>query len=327
MRKKLIVIVVTPDCLALDVIGPSDVFGCIKNVCPNISNGAIEGYDILIASATTELNIVTNSGLIIHCHRHLSDIQAKIDTLIIAGFSNHHKWDGYPELIQWLKQKHHGIRRICSVCIGAFVLAEGGLLKNKKATTHWDFLDDLKSNYGQIEVDSHSIFVKDGKVYTSAGASAGIDLALALVEEDYGRTVALQIAQSLVLYLKRPGGQPQFSTFLNQQLSSKKTIRDIQEWISDHLKGNLDVQTLADKARMSPRNFVRVFGKEIGFTPAKYIEKLRIETAKIYLEETDEPMDFIAEECGFGTTETLRRTFLRNIHLSPFEYRKLYGKH
>ncbi|SHI57243.1 Transcriptional regulator GlxA family, contains an amidase domain and an AraC-type DNA-binding HTH domain [Arenibacter nanhaiticus] len=327
MSKKLIVIVATPDCLALDIIGPSDVFGCVKNIPPNTSKLSMEGYDILIASATKELQIVTNSGLVIHCQKSLYDIKDKIDTLIIGGFSNHHKWDGYPKLIKWLKEKHHTIRRICSVCIGAFVLAEGGFLKGKKATTHWEYQEDLKMGYDDIQVESHPIFVKDGKVYTSAGASAGIDLSLALVEEDYGRKVAMQIAQSLVLYLKRPGSQSQFSTFLTQQLSSKNNIREIQEWIMEHLKENLDVQTLADRALMSPRNFARVFLKEIGLTPAKYIEKLRIESSKIYLEETDFSMDFIAQECGFGTSETMRKTFLRWLQLSPFEYRKLFGRH
>lgn len=315
-----------PECLALDVIGPSDVFGCVNKILQDTSKPFLEGYDILIASPTKELQIVTNSGLIIQCHTTLFDIKDTIDTLIVGGFSKDHSWGGYPELIQWLKKKYQSIRRICSVCIGAFVLAECGFLKNKKATTHWDFLEDLKVNYDNIEVDSHPIFVKDGKVYTSAGASAGIDLSLALVEEDYGRKMAMQIAQALVLYLKRPGSQSQFSTFLNQQLSSKKMIRDVQQWIMEHLKENLDVQTLSDKAMMSPRNFARVFVKEVGLTPAKYIEKLRLETSKIFLEETDFLLEFIATESGFGSSETMRRTFLRSLQLSPFEYRKFFGK-
>jgi transcriptional regulator GlxA family with amidase domain len=325
MNKKLVVIVVFPDCLALDVVGASDVFSCANKIINLNSKNALKGYEIIIASATEELEIVTESGLVINCKTSVYNIKEKIDTLIIGGFSSHANWGAYPAFVTWLKNKKVSIRRICSVCVGAFVLAEAGFLTDKKATTHWYFLEKLKYSYDNILVENNPIFVKDGNIYTSAGASTGIDLTLALVEEDLGRKISLQIAQSLVLYLKRPGNQSQFSIFLKHQLSDKKGIRDVQEWIMGNLKENLDVQTLSDKAMMSPRNFARVFVTETGLTPGKYIERLRVEASKKYLEETEFSFDFIAKECGLGSVETMRRIFLRTLNVSPFEYRKLFG--
>lgn len=328
MEKRIVVIVVMPDGLSLDITGPADVFSVAAEII------AAKGFDhtnknyrLIFASATEELNVATSSGMTINCQTSIFNIQEKIDTLIIGGFPRNHDWKSFPKLVNWLRKNAWQIRRVCSVCIGAFVLAESGFLKNKKATTHWRYCKELSTIYEQVEVDPNPIFVKDGTVYTSAGASAGIDLSLALVEEDFGRELSLEIAQTLVLYLRRPGNQSQFSNLLAQQFSGKKVIRDLQQWIMDNLKEDLNVECLAKKVSMSPRNFARVFVTETELTPAKYIEKLRVESSRRFLEETDFSLDQIATACGFGSADTMRNIFMRNIHTTPYDYRNQFGSH
>jgi transcriptional regulator GlxA family with amidase domain len=324
MEKRLIVIVAMPGGLAIDITGPADVFSCARQMVDSKCKDPFGvNYQLLIASPTCELNVTTDSGLVITCQTSIFDITEKIDTLIIGG--NSRERQKFPDLIVWLKAHSASIKRVCSVCIGAFVLAEAGLLRNKNATTHWMHCTELSSRFEQIRVDPNSIFVKDGHIYTSAGASAGIDLSLALVEEDFGRDISLDIARTLVLYLRRPGNQSQFSNLLSQQFSSKKPVRELQQWIQTNLKANLNVQILAEKVSMSPRNFARVFFTETGFTPAKYIERLRVEFSKRYLEETNYSLDQIARECGFGSTDTMRNIFLRTIDTTPYDYRSLFG--
>ncbi|MCW3466453.1 GlxA family transcriptional regulator [Chitinophaga nivalis] len=327
MRKRLVVIVAMPDGLSLDVTGPADVFSCTNRILAEKGEkSATDGYRIMIVSPVAERHIIMQSGLSITCEQSIDQLHEPIDTLVIGGFSAHHNWSAYPLLTQWLQQQLSHIRRVCSVCIGAFVLGESGLLAGRQATTHWNFCKELQDNYDNIQVDFTSIFVKDGNIYTSAGASTGIDLSLALVEEDYGRDISLFVAQTLVLYLRRPGNQAQFSSLLTQQLSSKKTLRELQQWIADNLQENLDVAVLAAKIAMSPRNFARVFLSETGLTPAKYVTRLRIESSKRYLEETSLSLDEIATACGFGSPETMRRIFLRHMDIGPFQYRSLFRK-
>lgn len=324
MEKRLIVIIAMPGGLAIDITGPSDVFSCARQMVDSkCTNPLGVNYQLLIASPTRELSVTTDSGLVITCQTSIFDVSEKIDTLIIGG--NSRVRQQFSELIDWLKKHFASIKRVCSVCIGAFILAEAGLLKNKDATTHWMHCSELSSRFELIRVDPNSIFVKDGHIYTSAGASAGIDLSLALVEEDFGRDISLDIARTLVLYLRRPGNQSQFSNLLSQQFSNKKPVRELQQWIQTNLKANLNVQVLAEKVSMSPRNFARVFFTETGFTPAKYIERLRVEFSKRYLEETNYSLEQIAHECGFGSTDTMRNIFLRTIDTTPYDYRSLFG--
>ncbi len=225
----------------------------------------------------------------------------------------------------WLRLAARRCRRVCSVCTGAFLLARAGLLDGRRATTHWAACAALARNYPSIEVDPDPIFVRDGNVYTSAGVTAGIDLALALVEEDLGRQAALDVARSLVLFVRRPGGQAQFSAGLAGQAAQRPGVRELQEWIADHLDGDLSVGALAERSFMSPRNFARVFAKEVGMTPAAYVEALRLERARVLLETTDLLLEEIAARCGFGTVETLRRTFGRRLHVSPSDYRDRFA--
>jgi transcriptional regulator GlxA family with amidase domain len=326
MREKTIVIVAAPNGLSLDIIGPAEVFtvtNSFKNAePPDIGFG---GYKVIIASASRDKAIMTSTGATIVCSTTVYEICEQIDTLIIGGFSLDFNWKNCPELIEWTKKQLGNVRRIASVCIGAFVLAEAGLLEGKRATTHWEFARQLQKSYETTRVDSDPIYIKDGNIYTSAGAASGIDLALALIEEDCGHDISLKVAQRLVLYLRRPGNQSQFSNLLLQQVSSKKPIQEIQQWILSNLKGNLNVEVLAEKVSMSPRNFARVFLTETGNSPAKYVENARLESSKRYLEESALSQDEIAQKCGFGSADTLRKVFLRKMGITPSHYKNLFG--
>lgn len=326
MERRLIVIVVLPDCLSLDVVGPGEVFSSANHVF--LSGGGHKDhkpYELVFASGTRDVSMATSNGLSLCLSTTIFDINQKIDTLIIGGFSHNHRWKQYPELNRWLMDAAPNIRRICSICVGAFVLAESGLLKGKKATTHWRSCQELGRSYPDITVDSDRIYVRDGNLYTSAGASTGIDLALALVEEDHGRALALAVAQLLVLFLKRPGNQSQYSGLLEQQFCNREPIRQVQEWIMGNIKKNLTVDNLAEHISMSPRNFARVFLSETGLTPAKYVERLRVETSKRLLESTSLSLEKVADECGFGSIDTMRKIYVRTIGSTPSEYRQFFG--
>jgi transcriptional regulator GlxA family with amidase domain len=213
---------------------------------------------------------------------------------------------------------------VASVCSGAFVLAAAGLLDGRRATTHWGWCDTLAESFPDVTVEPDCIFVRDGNVWTSAGVTAGIDLALAMVEEDAGREVALAIARRLVVFLKRPGGQSQFSAQLAGQLAEREPLVELQAWIADHLDADLSVERLAEMATMSVRNFSRTFAAEVGITPARFVERARVEGARRLLEESTASVDEVAARCGFGTAETMRRTFLRALRVSPSDYRRRF---
>jgi transcriptional regulator GlxA family with amidase domain len=216
------------------------------------------------------------------------------------------------------------VRRLGSVCSGAFLLAEAGLLDGRRATTHWGWCKVLAERHPAVRVDPDPIFVRDGNVYTSAGVTAGMDLALALVEEDHGRALALQVARQLVLFLRRPGGQSQFSAQLAVQSADREPLRDLQAWIAEHPGLDLSVPSLARRVAMSPRNFARVFARELGTTPARFVERVRVEAARRRLEESAHGVDMVAAECGFGTAESMRRAFLRTLHVPPSAYRSRF---
>lgn len=326
MKTRSVVVIAMPNAMALDIICPSDVFHNANRVVENERGGGNKAYEVTIVSATRELNIRTSSGLVISCEKSIYDIDYRIDTLLIGGFSMDYDWSSQPELVAWLKTNYSDIRRICAVCIGAFLLAEAGLLQNKKATTHWLNCHELEHSYEGILVNPDPIFIKDQNIYTSGGATAGIDMALSLVEEDNGRDLALKIAKILILYLKRPGNQSQFSGILLHQESAKKPIFELQQWIKSNLREDITVQTLSEKVFMSPRNFSRVFMAEIGLTPAKYVEKLRIEYAKRLLEDSSESLSKISLQSGFKTADNMRKIFLRNFKITPFDYRNLFGR-
>jgi transcriptional regulator GlxA family with amidase domain len=210
------------------------------------------------------------------------------------------------------------------VCSGAFLLARAGLLDGHDATTHWSSCDELQRIYPDVRVDADPIFVRSGNVYTSAGVTAGIDLALALVEEDLGPQVARDVARWLVLFLRRPGGQAQFSAALASQRAEREPLRELQGWILDHLDEDLSVPALAERTHMSPRNFARAFKTEVGMTPGVYVETLRVERARTLLETAGDPVEQVALRCGFGTVETMRRVFRKRLGVSPGDYRERF---
>jgi transcriptional regulator GlxA family with amidase domain len=218
-------------------------------------------------------------------------------------------------------------RRFGSVCTGAFVLAAAGLLDGRRVATHWHHTKELAAFRPAVTVDEDAIFVKDGHLYTSAGVTAGIDLALALVEEDHGRDVALGVARELVVFARRPGGQTQFSVHLAAQAAEPGGIGDVQRWALDHPSADLSVESCARRAGMSARHFARVFAREVGATPAAWIEAVRIERARALLEETARGVDDVASRCGFGTSETMRRAFVRRLGVAPTAYRERFRRH
>jgi len=213
---------------------------------------------------------------------------------------------------------------LVSVCTGAFLLAEAGLLDRRRVTTHWAYCATLAARFPEITVDPDPIFVRDGNVITSAGVTAGIDLALALVEDDLGRDAALDIARHLVVFLRRPANQAQFSTQLAAQLADREPLREVQRWIADHPAADLSVQTLAHRASLSPRQFARAFAAEVGMPPGRYVDRVRLETARRRMEDTSDGVEETARLCGYGTPEGMRRAFIRALGVSPAEYRRRF---
>jgi transcriptional regulator GlxA family with amidase domain len=314
--RRRVVIVAFNEVQALDVTGPSEVFSLADR---GTDGGA---YTIeLVAPAP----ITTSSGLTLTPHAALDQARGEIDTLVVPGGQGTRQAAGDERLISWLRRAALRSRRVTSVCTGAFLLARAGLLDGRRATTHWAACAALSRSYPTIEVEPDPIFVRDGNVYTSAGVTAGIDLALALVEEDLGPQVALNVARSLVLFVRRSGGQAQFSSGLAGQAASRPGIRELQQWINDHLANDLSVPALAERAFMSERNFSRVFSREVGNAPAAYVEGVRLERARLLLETTELQLEEIARRCGFGTVETLRRSFARRLKASPSDYRARFN--
>jgi transcriptional regulator GlxA family with amidase domain len=254
----------------------------------------------------------------------LAEVGGVIDTLIVAGGDGTRTVMADESFLGEIRRLAPTCRRVASVCSGAFVLAAAGLLDGRRATTHWQWCDVLAESFPNVVVEGDHIFVRDGEVWTSAGVTAGIDLALAMVEEDVGREVALAIARRLVVFLKRPGGQSQFSAQLSGQLAERRSLSELQAWIVDHVDEDLPVERLADRAAMSIRNFSRAFRREVGMTPARFVERARVDRARRLLEESSASVDEIARCCGFGTAETMRRTFLRGVRVTPSDYRRRF---
>lgn len=312
-----IVIVAFPDVQTLDVVGPAEVF----SMADGIANGGEYAVELVAPSAAA---VTTGSGLRLLPHRALTSVRGPIDTLLVAGGTGVIAARRDERLVRWIRSAASRSRRVASVCTGAFLLAEAGLLDGRRATSHWAACEELQRRYPQVEVDRAPIFVRDGDVYTSAGVTAGIDLALALVEEDLGAAVARDAARWLVLFLRRPGNQAQFSAQPSWQPAEHPPLRDLQGWIGDNLTADLSVPALAERAFMSPRNFARAFAREVGMTPAAYVETVRLECARAELEAGDASVDAVAAMCGFGTVETMRRAFQRRFDVNPAAYRSRF---
>jgi len=308
-----VVIAVFPRVQTLDVFGPAEVFSTATQL-----NGG-DDYEVEVVSARP--GPLPTSSVALHPDLTLDECRGPIDTLLVAGGRGVDDATRDERLVAWLTAAAKRSRRVTSVCTGAFLLARAGLLDGRRATTHWASCRELSRRHPEVEVETDPIFVRDGNVITSAGVTAGMDLALSLVEEDLGRELALETARWLVLFLKRPGGQAQFSAQLAAQMADREPLRDLQHWLPDHLGEDLSVPSLARRACMSERNFARAFRDETGMTPAAYVEVARVESARIALETGDLPVETIAHQAGFGTVETMRRAFRRRVGVSPAGYR------
>lgn len=281
-------------------------------------------YRIIIATTQPHQVIHGQSGLNLLVDYRLPELDPRepLDTIIITG-------RGMNELestavVDWLHLAAPHARRIASICGGAMLLAQSGLLDGRRATTHWRLLETMQKTWPKINVEGGPLYIQDGNIWTSGGVSSGFDLTLALVEEDYGFTLARDVAQDLVMYLRRPGGQLQFSRYNLRQSSSSGPVSELQTWILNNITADLCVEKLAEQAAMSPRNFTRVFTRETGASPARYVMEARLAAARQLLEQTSEPLERVAEQSGFGSSINLRRVFEKQLHLTPGEYRQRF---
>ena len=312
-----IVVVVVPPVDELDLVGPLQVFNSINR----LTGRPI--YTIEVVTSREYLTLEGESGVLTFIARHhFSMVEGECDSvLLVCGLASRSVREA--ALSTWLRRKAIEVRRLGAVCVGAFLLAEAGLLNGRRATAHWRFGRELAARYPGVRVEHDPIWVRDGNIYTSAGISAGIDLALAWVEEDCGAGLAHEAARELVLFLRRPGGQPQLSVSLASQASEMASIRELQIWIADHLEARLSVEDLADRMSMSVRTFERVFTREVGTTPSQYVLQVRVEAARRLLERTESGLKQVAASAGFGSADVMRRSFVRLLGLTPSRYREL----
>ena len=321
---KTIAIVVYEGVEILDIVGVVEVFDLVnRGLREQGDSEPVYSIKLLASQAGP---FATSSGVRMIADAGWYDADGVIDTLIVVGSPDEYLKRALEErkLIGWLKKNGGRVRRLVSVCTGVFLLAEAGLLEGRRVTTHWLDVERLRKEYPGVTVEPDAIYVRDGSVATSAGVSTGMDLALALVEEDCGRKVALSIARRMVLYLKRPGGQTQFSTQLRAQMAVEGPLASLLAWLEENAHLKLTVEELAERAAMSPRNFARIFMRETGITPAKYIDQIRLERAIRLLEDTAYPLEMVASVSGFASAEQLRRVFRRRMGITPIEYRERF---
>jgi transcriptional regulator GlxA family with amidase domain len=306
MRK--VVIVGPPPIQVLDVAGPLEVFSNAPD------------YEIQLANPGPERSLQTNRGLVLAQATPIADLHGPIDTLVIAGGPGAESGSYDPSFIAWIAKAARQSRRVASICTGAFLLAEAGLLDGKQAVTHWSFCDRLAREYPKVVVRPESIYLRDGSIYTSAGITAGIDLSLALVEEDHGHETALRIARFLVMFLVRPGGQAQYSHMLSHQAVTSQPLRELHVWMLQHLREDLTVESLADRMGMSARHFTRVCLRETGMNPGQFVDRMRVEAAQQIIDGSSRGLKEIAVDCGFQSADAMRRTFVRVLGVTAAEY-------
>jgi transcriptional regulator GlxA family with amidase domain len=321
MRKPVrIAMLAYPDVQILDVMGPLEVFSRTSRWLVEQGMRKDEHYRVDVIGLKRGL-IRASSGIEFRAAYGLADPGPPIDTLLVAGGRGTAAHVGHAGIRRFLRAQAKRVRRLGTICTGAFLLAETGLLDERSATTHWGSCEELARRYPRVRVEPDRIFVKDGALYTSAGVTAGMDLALALVEEDLGREVALGVARALVMYLRRPGGQAQFSAQLAVQMAEHEPLRDLQAYILEHPERDLSVEHLARRVAMSPRTFARHFTHEVGTTPARFVTSARVETARRRLEDSHASLESICSASGFGSLESMRRAFVKSVGVSPGQYR------
>jgi transcriptional regulator GlxA family with amidase domain len=316
---RVIDVLTYPAVQLLDVTGPVQVFASANDLVAD--TGGARPYLLRVVAQGGE-GTTASAGVTIAAGP-LTQLNEALDTLLVAGGEGAEAAAENPVLVDWVRQRAAQARRVASVCTGAFLLAAAGILDGRRAATHWMYCNKLAQRFPAVRVEPDPIFVCDGPVWTSAGVTAGIDLALALVEEDLGRSVALAVARYLVVFLKRPGGQAQFSAALALQAADDK-FGALHNWINTHLGDELSLSVLAEQAGMSERSFSRRYAEATGQTPARAIERLRVEAAQRLLSESRTPVKRIAQRCGFGSEETLRRSFLRLLAVTPQDYRSRF---
>ena len=312
-----------PDVQGLDVSGPLEMFARTTRLLRE-EGRTQPGYSIEVVGNRAG-PIAASSGFRFLPDSTFRTVKGEIDTLLVVGGRGVEALLGDREVLDWLRRMAVRVRRLASVCTGAFLLAEAGLLDRRKVTTHWSRAADLARRYPRLRVEEDRIWVKDGNIYSSAGVSAGMDLALALIEEDFGADVALAVARAMVVYLRRPGDQSQYSAPLRLQAARTPTVRDLVSWAAEHPATDLSVPALARRIGRSPRQLSRVFKKELGVAPAEAVEQLRLEAARRALQQTGAGLKEVADRCGFGSAEVLRRTFLRVLHVTPSAYRARFS--
>ncbi len=306
MRK--VVIIGPPPIQLLDVAGPLEVFSNAPD------------YEIQLANPGLQRSLQTNRGLVLAQATPIADVHGPIDTLVIAGGPGAESGSYDPSFIAWIAKAARQSRRVASICTGAFLLAEAGILDGKQAVTHWSFCDRLAREYPKVMVRPESIYLRDGSIYTSAGITAGIDLSLALVEEDHGHETALRIARFLVMFLVRPGGQAQFSHMLSHQAVASQPLRELQVWMVEHLREALTVESLAERIGMSARHFTRVCLRETGMNPGQFVDRMRVEAAQQIIDSSSLGLKEIADSCGFKSADAMRRAFVRVLGVTAAEY-------
>lgn len=306
MRK--VVIVGPPPVQILDVTGPLEVFS------------SAGGYDVILGNPGLGRTLQTSRNIALTDAVPIREITGAIDTLVIAGGPGAETGSYDPEFVAWIADAAKRSRRIASICTGTFLLGAAGLIDGRKVVTHWKFCDRLATEFPDAIVHPEPIFLQDGPIYTSAGIAAGIDLALALVEGDQGHAAALSIARFLVMFLVRPGGQAQFSHMLSHQAVTSKPLRELQVWMMENLREDLTVEKLADRLGMSARHFTRVCLKEVRMNPGEFVDRLRVEAAQQMIDSSNKGLKEIADECGLQTADSMRRTFLRVLGITPRQY-------
>lgn len=308
-------------CVALDVVGPHEVFA-LAAFLTQVRDG--EPAYRLRRMALSAQPIHTASGLSVVAE-HTCAMSAPGHTLIVPGGVVRAGYQLDPEIVSWIERCAPTYTRVAGVCTGAFYLAQAGLLDGRSATTHWASAQHFATRFPLVRVKPDSIFERSDHIWTSAGVTAGVDMALAIVEEDCGHSIALQIAQELVVFLRRPGGQSQFSVYLSADAVEDDRVGGVQQWIVDHLAQDLRVPVLAQRASMSPRHFSRVFRAQVGTSPAHYVERCRIEAVRNALESSTSRLDVLASDAGFASVEVMRRAFRKHFGVSPSVYRATLG--
>ena len=316
-----VVLLAYDDMNLLDLSGPLQALATASRRHP-----AGPVYETIVASADGGL-ITTSAGLPVMTTPIAALQGLAIDTLIAPGGCKGQEYYAHPALVSWIRQRAPQVRRLCSVCTGAFLLAAAGQLDGRRVATHWEWVERLRALHPLIDVDPDKIFVRDGALWTSAGVSAGIDLTLALIEEDHGHQIAIETARQLVMFIKRSGGQSQFSVPLAAQASDDGRFASLHAWVAAHLNEDITVERMAEQAGMTPRTFARSYASQTGRTPARMVEAMRLEAACRALQETELPLKTIAVSTGYAAEQNLRRVFQRQLGASPGQYRKRFSGH